>query len=317
MKPVYTSLAIVILASLLSLPAPASAQADDPASWNSIETQCEQLGLNRRQVRRIAERCRQQDIDAAAATGMMKPAYRAAGEGVPPSAVMDKIEEGLGKGVPVEQIAQAAQRRTEYMITARNTVRSQAKAMGKGEAALVTAMALAMESGVSPDALDRVVGGADPYRAGPMQTAVAAGEMLCLSGFSMDEVEVFMQDYLQRDLRRSEALRAVRYASERRREGMAFRAIRQSLWGKGDSSGYGRSPRSQGETAGRASAEQAWGAPAEAGSGRRLIADSPETGVGGPTSTAPGPGKAGTQPGSPQEPQQGGNSIQRSQGEGR
>ena len=215
--------------------------AEDPATgdWADLARTCAQAGLDTRDTERIMERCRELEFSPQSVRAMLTPACNAALAGMTVSAVLAKIEEGLGKNAPPSAIAEAARNRFRHMEQARTMTQKHRDISKRGEQEVVCAVALARESGVSDAVLEEVLDKGRRRRAAEMRAVVEAGETLALRGFGLEANRTMMVDCLERNLRRTEIVRTVRYAVQRHGAGMEPRAIRKGLWG-GDAAGTDR-----------------------------------------------------------------------------
>ncbi|MBN1424140.1 hypothetical protein JXA88_06255 [Candidatus Fermentibacteria bacterium] len=200
-----------------------------PTDWPALQSLCEEAGLDATPVREIFRHCQRERIGIGDAHAMLGWAIEASREELPARPVMAKIVEGLGKGVPPEDIAEVSRQRVRHLYRAREIIRA-----ADGRLAVepvIVAGAQAMESGVSEDAVRVVVEAGRDSRAGDLQALLEAGEELYLAGFGSEDIPPMLIDCLQRRLNRVELRRAVRYACQQRQRGMEPRRIRQALWG--------------------------------------------------------------------------------------
>jgi hypothetical protein len=221
--------ALVVVGIVALCWAGAHAQDMPPADWAALLWYCNEADLGSSDVEQIAERCRSQGISPTEAHMMLAPACAASREGLPIDPALVKIEEGLAKRVPPQMIASAVERRVTYLLRAREIAQS---SVGKpiGDDLIVSAGS-AMESGLPEDVVRAVFAAGRGKRPAEIKTALEAGEALHLDGFAAEDVEPILVDCLNRNLRRLEIRRVVRYALQQRSRGMAPHAIRQSLWG--------------------------------------------------------------------------------------
>lgn len=161
--------------------------------------------------------------------------------GYPVDLLEQRWEEGLAKGIAPQSIAQAVQAREKRIEQAADMLRAAnytLKAPPVRE--LQGSVALAMESGLPEDVLVAVLGKGGGAFVGRMQGAVEAGEALFLAGLERETVQVLMEDFITRSLRRAEVIRAVQYVIQQHRDGLSSPEIRSSLWSSLDKwSGFG------------------------------------------------------------------------------
>lgn len=154
-------------------------------------------------------------------------------QGIPATALAQRLEEGLAKNVEPPRLLAALQARSRVMVQARAMVQAARYDMVPGSACddLLAATGFAMESGVPAEDLAAVLRRGNGQSALRIQSVIEAGETLHLAGIDPATTRTLMNDCLDRDLRRMEVLRAVRYTVQQHRGGMDGERIRKSLWG--------------------------------------------------------------------------------------
>jgi hypothetical protein len=163
---------------------------------------------------------------------ILEPARKAAREALPAGAVLSKLDEGAAKGVPADELRHAAEKRLEALRQARPLLAGHGFPAGKDQGGgLLVATALALESGMTAPALDAALARGRGTPPGRMKAVVEAGEALHLDGLPPETVGMLMADCVDRQLRRPEVLRVVRFAREQHSRGLDGTAIRASLWG--------------------------------------------------------------------------------------
>ncbi len=205
------------------------AQEAPPADWSALLRDCTGSGLESAEVQETIRRCRSQGISLEEARMMLAHACATSRAGLPSSPVLNKIDEGIAKRVPPQTIVSAVERRVEYLGRARQMAESSGAALGDDE--VIVASALAMESGLEEAVIEAVFAAGRDSRPAEIKTIVQAGETLRLEGFGAEDIGPILTDCLNRNLRRLEIRRLVRYALQQMARGMAPHAIRQSLWG--------------------------------------------------------------------------------------
>jgi len=169
---------------------------------------------------------------------MLAPAEKAAALGLPCDSILNKLKEGAAKGVEPPMLIQAAEARLGALKTGAKLAAQYRAVCNSAQCRqLEAALANAVESGMSPNALEAVVKQAPDAAPARLAAAVAAGEDLFLSGFSEEDASQFMVDCLDRKLRRGEMLRALRFAQDRFREGMDGKEALRLLWSSGGERG--------------------------------------------------------------------------------
>ena len=272
-RPYTYTAGAILLATTFWLVRPALGDGPDGTTWESIVQEGRRSGLPARQIEAIADRCRRRNMQPGALQEMLAPALKGARAGLPTLHIVAKIEEGVVKNAPVA--ATAARTRLRHTEQSRLLLAPHFEPDKRGVDSLTVATALAIESGVPDSALRNALGHSAGKSPGQMKTVIEAGETLFLAGLEAESIGSLLVDYLQRDLRRSEILRATRYARHRHRERGGSPAARRELWGKGAGEGYGHALRTREDGA------------AERNRGRGPAAD-----VGGPGPAA-GPGSPG------------------------
>jgi hypothetical protein len=223
----YRALAIIGFVTLCQ--AGGHAQEMAPADWSALLRYCSGAGLGSSDVEEIVRRCQSQGVSLREAHMMLASACTASRAGLPPEPALIKIEEGLAKRVPAETIVSAVERRVMYLLRAREVAESSEGKLSSDD--VIVSAALAMESGLEEQVVQAVFAAGRGKRPAEIRAAIEAGEALHLEGFAAEDVEPLLTDCLNRNLRRLEIRRMVRYALQQRARGMAPHAIRQSLWG--------------------------------------------------------------------------------------
>lgn len=153
--------------------------------------------------------------------------------GLPVATVVSRIDEGLAKQVPADALERAIQARLDALKTAQGLLAGAGFADLTVEPVrqLLSATALAAESGVPADDLRAVLARAEGRAAMRMASVVGAGESLQLAGFSSPATRALMLDCIDRNLGRMEVLRAVNHCIQQKRAGRSDDEIRAALWG--------------------------------------------------------------------------------------
>jgi DNA-binding transcriptional MerR regulator len=209
------------------------AQEVTPVDWSALLRVCTESGLGSAEVQEIIRRCRSQDFSVEEARTMLAHACAGSRAGLPSTPILSKIEEGLAKRVPAQALASAAEQRVLFLGRARDIAESSGVIVPDDE--VVVAAALAMESGLEEAVIEAVFAAGRGKRPAEIGATIQAGESLRLEGFGPEDIGPILTDCLNRNLRRLEIRRVVRYALQQRARGMTPRAIRQSLWGNATS----------------------------------------------------------------------------------
>ena len=171
---------------------------------------------------------------------VLDPGRQATQEGLPAAVVLSKLNEGALKGVSAAGLLQAAETRLASLRQAESMLqRSGLSARGDRGNGLLVAVALALESGVPAATMASALERGRGAPTGQVRAVVEAGEALHLEGLNPETVGALMEDCLDRQLRRPEVLRVVRFAREQHARGLDGNAIRATLWGGADGGGPG------------------------------------------------------------------------------
>ncbi len=231
MKGHWIAAAFMIIGTVSMSTVGVRAQDAIPEDWSEMQRICTESGLNSKDVEEILLRCRKQGLTIMETHSMLSPVCEAGLMGLATKPATEKIEEGLAKGVPPEAIKAAVAQRIGHLRSAVDITLTANPKLCTDE--VIIPAALAMESGVPERLVKSVIEVAKNKRSKEIRAAMEAGETLHLAGFSPEEIEPILVDCLNRNLRRVEFQRVVRYASQQRKRGMEAQRIRQSLWGNG------------------------------------------------------------------------------------
>jgi hypothetical protein len=218
-------------------------------------------GVPAEDVEIIVSRAVQRGADAGIINRFLDISLTTKLQGLPAGAVLDRIEQGLSKGVPLERIAAASQQLAGKIAVAQpivdDLVRGGVKARGKAEReAAIEAAARALEKSIPPEDL-RGMGAAVHDRKGPLQLFTSAANTAAYfagSGMSVKTSSHLVrnaveQGYSERDLdgmvkqmadKMMRGTRAEDAATQMEREGMqGGRAMEQQEMGGGRGMGSG------------------------------------------------------------------------------
>ncbi len=202
------------------------AQTPDP--WTALQQECAGTAGSG-----YVLRLRQQGFAIEQARQTLTCLAEAQRQGVPATALTSRLDEGLAKKAEPQAIATALQARLRVMTQARGMLQAARYDAVPDEPRneLLTATGLALESGVAAEDLGAVLKRGGGQAALRVKSVVEAGESLHLAGVDRPTTQALMNDCLDRNLRRMEVLRAVRYSVQQHRGGMSGENIRRSLWG--------------------------------------------------------------------------------------
>lgn len=152
--------------------------------------------------------------------------------GLPAAPLLSRIDEGLAKQVPAGTLTEAVQARLHKLEQAKQILVGSGYADPAAEPAqrLLTATTLALESGLAPDDLQKVLARGQGGFTMRMASIVEAGEAFHLAGLGRESVVALMKDCIDRGLGRMEILRVVRHVVEQHRAGRSDADIRAGLW---------------------------------------------------------------------------------------
>jgi len=205
---------------------PGGAQAPDP--WSALQQEnATTAGAG------YVLRLRQGGFSSDQARQILALLTEAQRQAVPAATLTARLDEGLAKKAAPQAIVSALETRLRTMTQARAMVRTAeydaVPAAVRDE--LLIATGLALESGVAADDLQTVMRRGNGQAALRTKSVVEAGETLHLAGVDRETTRTLMDDCMQRNLRRMEVLRAVRYSIQQHKSGMNGDNIRRSLWG--------------------------------------------------------------------------------------
>jgi hypothetical protein len=234
---------------------------------------------------RIVEQMKTKGFPIESAQDCLATAQEAARQGLPADFVLTRIEEGVAKGAEAKVLQEAGQQRLLNLQNAATVLRQSGYgSMNAVHDPLMKSLTLALESGLSADALQGVLIRAKGRQSERMRSIVEAGEKMSLSGMDENTVGQMMTDFTERNLRRTEVMRASRFAVQQHRAHVDGARIRQQLWdGTGAGGRWGRSE----NTAGSGGLGRGAGGPADRGRGPTESGE--HSGQGG-SSTSPGNG---------------------------
>ena len=280
----------------------------DKPTWDSLAQDCP-AGLDLRRWQRLLDQLKADGLTPASAETCLDSAREAAREGLPAEAVMTRIEEGASKRAGAEALGQAAAQRLQHLKTAGGLLRE----TGYGPRSprhdeLMMSVALAMESGLSAPTLQGVLAQGAGGQSERLRSIVEAGETMVLDGMDEPTIGQMMTDFTQRNMRRSEIMRATRFAVQQHDARMEGSRIRQQLWngagsggrwseggaGGGSGGGGGGYPGRGGGSSRAGGASVSPAAQGTAGGGGGGVG--PTTSSGSPGS-GPGPGSSYSSPG--------------------
>ncbi len=284
MKTIWKNrLSSLVMGALLWTAGTTVAQTIDP--WAALQTDYPDATSAR-----FVPRLRQRNFTPEQARQTLDGLAEAQRQGLPVSALSLRMEEGLAKNIEPALLLTALQDRLHVMTQARDLLQASHYDVSTdspcGE--LLLATGLAIESGVPAEALSTVLQRGNGQSSLRIQSIVEAGESLHLAGMDPETTQALMNDCLDRDLRRMEVLRAVRYSIQQHRGGMNGDHIRRSLWGETSPTGKAR-----GWQGGKGN-----GSPANAGNasgmgiGSSGVNASPSSGGGVGQPSSPGSGNA-------------------------
>ncbi|MDF7798812.1 hypothetical protein P4C99_05030 [Pontiellaceae bacterium B1224] len=225
------ALLIGLLLCGIVLASPADQSSKD---WKQFRTNTLALGLLDEQVDGTLAACRSKGLSLDEVQELFSPVYAAKAESLPVDCVFLKIEEGLAKGVSWKSVRVAGEQRLESLRTANQMIMQARKQRGGQHAHLVSHTCLALESGLSVEALNSLFSRPGRFRYGRLIHTVEAGESLKLAGLSDEHTLLIMNECLDRELTGAEVFRVVDVISSGLRNGADFEVLHATLWTAAD-----------------------------------------------------------------------------------
>jgi hypothetical protein len=198
--------------------------------WKQLRNRNRRMGLSEERVDRTISACRANTLSVSQVEDLFGPVYTAQAEALPTDCVFLKIEEGLAKGVPVDGVQVAAEKRLNSLRQADELIMSVRNRRGGQHAHLVSHTCMALESGLSAEALREFFSRQREFRYGRMIHVVEAGEALKLAGLSNEHTLQIMNECSDRDLTGPEVFRVVDMISSGLRKGTDFETLHATLW---------------------------------------------------------------------------------------
>ncbi len=252
-------------------------------------------GVDAIRWRRIVGLLQANSLPAASVQDCLAPVQEAIRQGLPPDPVLARIEEGAAKAVDGSALRDAVRNRLANLQSAAAMLRQAGYgARTPSHDQLMRAVTLALESGLSTDTLKAVLTRAQGGQAERVRSIVEAGETMRLSGMDEPAVGQMMVDFAERNMRRTEVIRASRFAVQQHRANVEGTRIRQQLWdgtGSGGRWGGGGSTPDAGGPGGsasRGSGPTESGGPAGAGGSAPSPGNTPAGGGGGDSRSSGG-----------------------------
>jgi len=204
----------------MELPSPAGV---DAGRWQRVIGQLKANGLSAVEVREC-----------------LAPVQEAARQGLPSDPVLTRVEEGTAKGVGAGALQEAGKQRLANLQSAAKVLRGAGyDCEGASQCRLMASATLAMESGLSSDTLQAVLAPGGGRECERMRTIIEAGESMRLNGVDESTVRQLMTDFVRRNMRRMEVIRASRFVVQQHSAHVEGSRIRQQLW-DGARSGWSR-----------------------------------------------------------------------------
>lgn len=213
-----TRTAISILTAILLVQ---TVFAQTPGTWDEVVKQCKESGLSTRRVRAIKLSCEEAGISAKEAWSMMRSAVFSPEDNV----VLDKIQEGLAKGISPAAIQPVVQRRRRALFTARRL----AVQADTPQRNVVVAVMHAVESGVDELLLAILLQDRQGLSVSEIRSSVRATESLSLGGFNKRDVRTLTKDLMSQRMSEAQMQHAVAHANYRKASGTSATVIREEL----------------------------------------------------------------------------------------
>ncbi len=204
--------------------------ADADAGWTEMLATARDAGVAG-PAEALVQACRAAGWDVRQTEAALGPAIEAATLGGFWDFVAIKVREGLAKGVDSAAVAEVAARRLARLHEAQALVDAWRGPTQRGAPGLVEALASGLEIGFGAETLARIVNHPGRPPPGQIRAAIEAGEVLRLAGIEEELSEALMADFLDRDLRRPDMLRAAHRARRLHQQGVTPQELRRELWG--------------------------------------------------------------------------------------
>jgi hypothetical protein len=202
------------------------------ASWEGLMKDSPAV-LDRERWQGLVKALKGNGFSCAEARGCLEPVADAAREGLPPDAVLARMEEGAAKKAEADIMLKAGRSRLAALRTAADVLKETGYGARKTENDnLLKTVAVALESGLGAVTVKPVLARGNGGQPGRMQSIVEAGEIMRLNDMDDATVGPMLSDFIDRNLRRSEVLRAARYAVQQHSAHVDGARIRQRLWGR-------------------------------------------------------------------------------------
>lgn len=174
-------------------------------------------------------RCRAAGWDEGHVARLFQTMSMATAESLPSDCVLLKIEEGLAKGAAPAVVQAAAEQRLTCLREADAMVRAVREGRGRQHDHLLSHMCMALESGLSEEALRAALMQGE-FRYGRLIHVIEAGEAMRLAGMASDDVALVMVDCLDRGLNRPEVFRISKLVIAQTRDGADYATVRAGIW---------------------------------------------------------------------------------------
>ena len=199
-------------------------------NWQTFRNKNLAMGIEKDLVEGLIATCRKNDWSAKECDAMLCPVYAAFDEALPMGCVLIKVEEGIAKKADASTVAATAEKRLAYLRYAKRLVSETRCEMGGDQQHLVMHVCMALESGLPESVLEHIFSRPGGYRYGRMNHVVEAGESLQLAGLAPHQIELLLNDFLERDLNRAEIFRAVDLTLSECQKGRPFDDVHRELW---------------------------------------------------------------------------------------
>ncbi len=216
----------------------ATGQSDPPHDKPATTETLAPAGVDAGRWQRIGVQLRANGLSTKSAQECLAPVQEAARLGLPADTVLTRVEEGTAKGVEANALQAAGRQRLATLQSAAEVVRQAGYGSRNTQHdQLIKSVALALESGLSVDTLRGVFAKARSGQSELMRSIVEAGETMRLSGMNEPTVRQMMADFTERNMRRTEVIRASRFAVQQHRSHVEGTRIRQQLWDRAGAGG--------------------------------------------------------------------------------
>ncbi len=173
--------------------------------WNWAAEKCGSMNIAENRVLELGKCCERSGIENADIQEMFDFVFNQGRDNFAVSLLLEKMEEGFAKGVPVGLIKQAMNTRQKAIVAAQRII-SHSDMDAEKSAALLGPVVYALESGVASLVLTDVFQQGREISSGTVKVCIEASEILRLSGVDEDGIKKILVESLDQNLANAEIL---------------------------------------------------------------------------------------------------------------